>query len=250
MKLFLEEGTFIETEKSIDISIPIDMNKGAKAWYVDAPTFEPVRANGFLGSVEEGGNVNFRNVFFNPHGHGTHTECVGHISKERLSVNQSLKDTFFKAQLVSCELKSMRNEYYKEDDLVIDADQFEGIEKGLEAIIIRTLPNDIEKLTKNYSGTNSPYLTEAAIQKIVELKIQHLLIDLPSVDRETDEGVLNAHHIFWNYPAEINLDKTITELIYVPNEVEDGTYILNIQMASFENDASPSKPVLYRIHSS
>ena len=247
MKLFLEDGTFIETKNGIDISIPVDVNKGAKAWYVDAPIIEPVRANGFLGSVEEGGKVNFKNIFFNPHGHGTHTECVGHISKESLSVNNSLKDTFFKAELISCDLKMMRNEYYQEDDFVIDADQFNTIEKGLEAVIIRTMPNDITKRTKNYSGTNAPYLTEAAIQKLVELEVQHLLIDLPSVDRETDEGVLNAHHIFWNYPAEINLEKTITELIFVPNEVKDGTYILNIQIASFENDASPSKPVLYKI---
>jgi hypothetical protein len=36
-------------------------------------------------------------------------------------------------------------------------------------------------------------------------------------------------------------------LIYVPNEVPDGTYILNLQIAPFENDASPSKPILYKV---
>jgi hypothetical protein len=36
-------------------------------------------------------------------------------------------------------------------------------------------------------------------------------------------------------------------MIFVNNEVKDGSYILNLQMASFENDASPSKPVLYQI---
>jgi hypothetical protein len=29
--------------------------------------------------------------------------------------------------------------------------------------------------------------------------------------------------------------------------VKDGSYILNLQIAPFENDASPSKPVLYKI---
>ncbi len=38
-----------------------------------------------------------------------------------------------------------------------------------------------------------------------------------------------------------------TELIFVRDEVEDGSYLLNLQIASFENDASPSKPVLYKI---
>ena len=37
------------------------------------------------------------------------------------------------------------------------------------------------------------------------------------------------------------------DYIYVRNEIEDGEYILNLQFASFENDASPSKPVLYKI---
>ena len=75
----------------------------------------------------------------------------------------------------------------------------------------------------------------------------HLLIDMPSIDRESDEGKLEAHHAFWNYPANTQLHKTITEFIYVPNEINDGTYILNLQIAPFENDASPSKPVLYKV---
>jgi hypothetical protein len=43
------------------------------------------------------------------------------------------------------------------------------------------------------------------------------------------------------------MDCTITEFIYVPNKVKDGSYILNLQIAPFENDATPSKPVLYEI---
>ena len=34
---------------------------------------------------------------------------------------------------------------------------------------------------------------------------------------------------------------------YVENKILDGNYILNLQIASFENDASPSKPILYKI---
>lgn len=80
-----------------------------------------------------------------------------------------------------------------------------------------------------------------------EKEVQHLLIDLPSIDREKDGGKLVAHNTFWNTGAKIRFDATITELIFIPNTVEDGTYFLNIQMASFENDASPSRPVLYEI---
>ena len=79
----------------------------------------------------------------------------------------------------------------------------------------------------------------------MENNVQHLLLDLPSVDREEDAGQLLAHHAFWQYPAQPRREATITELIFVPDEVADGLYLLNIQITSLELDASPSKPVLY-----
>jgi hypothetical protein len=95
-------------------------------------------------------------------------------------------------------------------------------------------------------------LEEAAIF-IREMGIKHLLIDLPSVDKEHDEGKLLAHKAFWNVKNVVNLNTdarmncTITELIFVENKTEDGSYFLNLQIASFVNDASPSKPVLYKV---
>jgi len=36
----------------------------------------------------------------------------------------------------------------------------------------------------------------------------------------------------------------MTELINVPDDVPDGRYLLNLQIAPFEADAAPSRPVL------
>ena len=88
---------------------------------------------------------------------------------------------------------------------------------------------------------------EEAAQLLVDKGVDHLLIDLPSVDRERDAGALLAHKAFWNYKGPLRKKATITEFIFVPNTIEDGTYFLNIQLAPFENDASPSRPVLYKI---
>ena len=244
MRLYLNEKEFIETNEPLDLSIGLQSgSKNLRAWYVNPPTFEPVRANGFIGSVVEGGGVNFRDVFFNPHGHGTHTECHGHITPEVVSVNQKLKTYFFKAQLVSVEPKVLENG----DELIVK-EQLETKlgESQIEALIIRTLPNTKDKRSKNYSDTNPPYLDLSVIELIESFGIQHLLVDMPSVDRESDEGKLAFHHAFWNVPENPN-DKTITELIYVNDEILDGLYILEMQMAPFENDASPSRPVLYKI---
>ena len=245
MRLYLNENEFIETNEPLDLSIGLQSgSKNLRAWYVNPPTFQPVRANGFIGSVVEGGGVNFRDVFFNPHGHGTHTECHGHITPEVVSVNQKLKTYFFKAQLVSVEPKVLENG----DELIVK-EQLETKlgESQIEALIIRTLPNTKDKRSKNYSDTNPPYLDLSVIELIESFGIQHLLVDMPSVDRESDEGKLAFHHAFWNVPENPN-DKTITELIYVNDEITDGLYILEMQMAPFENDASPSRPVLYKIH--
>ena len=114
-----------------------------------------------------------------------------------------------------------------------------------KAIIIRTLPNDNSKLTRNYSGQNPVYLEADAAGWLAQMGFEHLLIDLPSVDREEDGGALSAHHQWWNYPSNPRYHATITELIYIPSHLQDGHYLLNIQTASLTTDASPSKPCLY-----
>ena len=241
----------IDLSQPLDISIPLtNTDKNPIAWYLEKPVIEPVRFGDWVGKVSEGSSsTNFNNIFFNPHGHGTHTECLGHITKDFYSINQCLKRFFFTAEVVS-----VRPEV-QDEDLVITKSQIELALNGKspEAIIIRTLPNETSKLSKNYSNTNPPYLAEDAATFIRESAIQHLLIDLPSVDKEHDEGKLLAHKAFWNVKdvnnlnADARLECTITELIFVSDTIYDGSYILNLQIASFENDASPSKPVLYKI---
>ena len=240
----------IDLSKPIDISIPLtNTDANPIAWYIEKPQIEPVKFGDWIGKVSEGSSTNFNTIFFNPHGHGTHTECLGHITREFYSINQCLKQFFFIAELISVTPEK------KAEDLVITKSQIEKAlaGKSIEALVIRTLPNPENKKHKNYSKTNPAYLLEEAATFIRESGIKHLLIDLPSVDREEDEGKLLAHKAFWNVKdvnklnADARLDCTITEMIFVDDKVQDGSYILNLQIASFENDASPSKPVLYQL---
>jgi len=250
MKLYLTKNTFIDTSKGFDISIPLEGNdQNPRAWYVDAPTIEPVRTEQFTGSVKEGGAVNFRNIFFNPHGHGTHTECLGHITEEVHSINQNLKESFFTAKLVTLEPICVINGETIEEDFILKPEQFKSLLNGIEteAIIIRTTPNDESKKHLNYSASNPAYIDVKVVHLLNKAKVQHLLIDLPSVDRESDGGKLAFHHEFWGVPENPQFHKTITEFIYVPDNVPDGDYILNLQTAPFENDATPSRPVLFAI---
>lgn len=229
-----------------DLSKPIDISLAVsditRAWYIAPPSFSPVRfGDDWVGSVAEGGDVNFFDITFNPHAHGTHTECLGHVTKERHSVNKALRGSWFVAELISVETED------RDGDKVITAAEVnkKSRHEGAEAIIIRTLPNDPRKVTENLSNSNWPYLEAEAATAIRESGIEHLLIDQPSVDREEDGGALAAHKAFWHIPENPRIHATISELIFVPDEIPDGLYLLNLQVAPMENDAAPSRPVLF-----
>ena len=232
----------VDLNKPIDLSIPLkEGENNPMAWYVPAVKMEPVVMGDWVGEVRQGGSVNFFNIAFNPHGHGTHTECVGHISKEKHSVNECIKQFFFTAELKSISPSVLEN------DQVITLKDLQEDWRDTEALIIRPLPNDTNKRKRQYSNTNPPYLQKEAAAFLRQKGVQHLLIDLPSIDKEVDGGVLAAHHAFWNHPENTRLACSVTELIYVPNTIEDGSYLLNLSFAPFENDASPSRPTLYQL---
>lgn len=251
MQVFLEDGSYILVNEGIDCSIPLVASENnVRAWYVDAPQIEVVRSNGWVGSVAEGGSVNFRNISFNPHGHGTHTECLGHITQEVYSVNGVVDKLFYKALLVTI-VPEIKIHSDGSVDRVITAASIQNRldDVQTDAVLFRTLPNEAGKTHLNYSDSNPPYIDLDVIPLLNEAGILHLLIDTPSVDREKDGGELAFHHAFWGVPSNERFDRTITEFIYVSDDVEDGTYLLNLQTAPFVNDATPSRPVLFPIHS-
>lgn len=134
-------------------------------------------------------------------------------------------------------------------DLVILKEQLAGAcPETADAVIIRTLPQDPSRRHRDYSRTNPPYLHHEAAAWLREKGVRHLLIDTPSVDREEDGGELLAHRAFWNYPIQPRLDATITELVYADEEVPDGLHFMNLQVAPFDNDAAPSRPLLFTLN--
>ena len=245
----------INNEKfKVDLNNPIDLSltskdeKSFKAWYVDEIKINPIKNGDFIGSVNEGGAVNFREILINPHGNMTHTESVGHISKEEINVNKLLKTNNFLAQLITIKPQKIINKNKKEVDQIISLKQIKNkIIPNIQALIIKTQNNYDELTKKNYNHTNWPFLAESSASYIRSEGIQHLLIDQPSIDKEFDEGKLLAHRAFWNYPNEIDSKKTITELIGIPNHVKDGRYLLNLTLANIENDAVPSRPIIYKL---
>ena len=259
----------IDVASPLDISIPLNFN-GAQpnAYGVEKATSTPYTAGAIVGDTRRGGSCNFEQIRFIPHCSGTHTECVGHITHERISVHECLKDAFIHTVLISVVPENATD---TQDNYAIDLNETDRlitrkiIEAALkspkskvrspkfESLIIRTLPNDESKLTREYLEIIPPFFSTEAMEFIAGSGVKHMLVDMPSIDRIFDDGKLSNHRIFWNIvPGEFKLNEksrknnTITELIFVPDFIEDGSYLLNLQIAPFAAEASPSRPILFK----
>lgn len=225
---------------------------------------QPYKVGDFEGDTNKGSSCNFDELSITPHCNGTHTESIGHILNSRDKITNLLDDIFTEALLITCNFTkpSESSEKYlpkiEANDLLITAKELKSkigneLLKG-EGLIIRTLPNPISKKMRDYEKEPNGYFTNDAMQMIYELGVKHLLVDLPSIDKANDEGMLSNHRIYWNVEigkkeAKYNehFHKTITEFIYVNDEIEDGRYMVNLQIAPFGLDASPSRPILFKI---
>ena len=256
----------IDAANPLDIAIPLNFTgTQPNTFGVKKARSKPCETGELVGDTRRGGSCNFEQIKFIPHCNGTHTECVGHLTNERISVHDCLHDSFIPATLISVETENaaQSNESYavqlnETDELITKR----AIENSLESadenfrsgLIVRTLPNDDGKLARTYLDVIPPFFSLEAMRFIRDLDVRHLLVDLPSIDRIYDEGKLANHRIFWNVePGAVETNErslmngTITELIYAANEIADGTYLLNLQIAPFASDASPSRPRLYKV---
>lgn len=228
--------------QSLAFTLRPNSPQNPNCYYAEAPENAVIRAGSFVGSVAEGGTVNYTRLSLTPHGNGTHTECYGHISPAPdATLDRCLQEFMFVAELVSLQPVQRENG----DWVVLLKDLQKAVQHHTKAIIIRTLPNDLNKNTRAYSGTNPAYLEENTGLWLAEQGVEHLLLDLPSVDREEDAGRLAVHRGFWQYPAATRTQATITELIFVPDALPDGLYWLHLQVPRLATDAAPSQPVIY-----
>lgn len=246
-----------------DISIPLRFGgPQPNAYGVSTAFSEPVRAGTLIGDVRLGGSVNFERYVLIPHCNGTHTECIGHITQERISITECLQDILFSALLVSVETipayatsETLPLNHSHQDSIITRealAKIVNQLDEEVKGLIIRTLPNNKNKLFCQYDSENLPaYFSREAMKLIITSGIQHLLTDLPSIDRLYDEGHLENHRLFWGMqPKQNKIDSasrrfaTVTEMIYVPDEIPDSRYLVNLQIPPFVADAAPSRPIL------
>ena len=233
-----------DLSKPIIASFPMQSgDNNPSAFHLPMPNFSPFTVGDFIGSTVLGGPVNCSILTIAPHGNGTHTECVGHISKQPYYIAHTLQSFHFLGLLLT--LSPIKN---TNGDLIITKQMIQNaMENHIipEALLIRTFRKVRDNIV--WSGNNPPYFTADAMEYIAQMGIQHFLTDLPSVDPEIDNGELAAHHAFWQYPQNTRTESTITEMLDLNNDIHDGLYLVSIHIAPLLTDASPSTIVLYEL---
>lgn len=249
------------------IAIPLDFSGRQPNHFGAQPArAEPMKAGRFVGDTKQGGSCNVPCLSINPHCNGTHTETVSHIVNEPVSVHATAPAGLVPTTLITvkpidaiCSRESYRPGFEQADRIIAAtalATVLDDIEDSwLNALLIRTSPNSLDKLRYQY-GTEvvPPFFSIEATDYLVARGVKHLLVDMPSVDRMYDEGLLTVHHRFWRIPdgtheliPSASREKTITEMIYVPDAVPDGHYLLDLQIPAFSTDVAPSRPWLYPV---
>ncbi len=233
---------------AIDLSIPVTFGTTqVNAFGAPLAQAHALRAGAFIGDVRQGGSCNCATLTFTPHCNGTHTESVAHLTGESHCV-ATLAQGLYLARMITLA---------PQGEISLSLLQpAAGDLQDISALIIRTLPNSLAnspaKTTQHHDGATIPaWFAADALAWLASQDIEHLLVDLPSVDHIHDPLLL-AHRAFWGLPAGNTCladarrpDATITELIHIPDAVIDGDYLLNLQIASLAGDAAPSRPLLY-----
>ncbi|HET8552810.1 MAG TPA: cyclase family protein [Gammaproteobacteria bacterium] len=241
-----------DTAAGRSLAIRLDFN-GQQPNFFGAPPAqkETFAAGGFVGDTRSGGSCNVGVYRLNPHCNGTHTECIGHVVDDDITVADLNVPGIIPATLITIDTGGAPAIGLNR---VQDALQQWQEEAFHRALIIRTLPNEIGKQSQHYDSSKPPpYLAAAAARLVREVDVEHLLVDLPSLDAMNDNALI-AHRIFWGLPSgsrscakATHPQATITEMIYASDEVIDGYYLLNLQVPAFATDAAPSRPILLPI---
>lgn len=256
----------VDAAVGVSLAIPLDPH-GAQPAHFGAPAArsEPLAAGGFVGDTRAGGSCNCETVTLVPHCNGTHTEGPGHVTRDRLSVHDRALQPLYLAALVSVAAEDAARSGESSSpvpqagDRLITARALAAAigddARQAQALVVRSLPNDPGKRTRDWMAPPlPPYFSREAMTLLTEIGVRHLLTDLPSVDRLLDEGRLTGHRVFFGMPpgsaaaADVGRpEATITEMIYVPDNLPDGLYALSLQLACWVGDAAPSRPVLFRL---
>lgn len=293
-----------DADDAVDVSVSVQPyelpGKQSCAFHLPGASAAPFTAGSFVCAVDAGASVNCPVVSFCAHSNGTHTECVGHV----LPGHITLDDVGRRPPVMAALLLTVRprrlgdsSDTYpsgRPDDMAVTSEAVadalaalsstSSVTGPVAAVCLRTREDADGAGPRDWSGSNPPYLTGEAVVAVRRLGAAHVLVDLPSLDREDDRGHLIAHRTLFGIDAagrpvdvishgpvmpprvasEVDAvgavgagaavptegrhlpSGTITELCVFPSQehLPDGLAALMLHVAPMALDAAPSRPLL------
>ena len=211
--------------------------------------------------------VNVDKLTICAHNNRTHTESTRHIYSNGLNISDIVDNhdniSFYGCIIISVKPRfiyqiNTKNDKYecgvnidKYNDLIITKSMIETKinniidmnNKALSSFFKQCIFIRVE-CDKNIKNTNCPFLSNDAMQYLHNNFTNVFGINLCSVDRFESPKVPN-HRIWFGHNPKSN--RLIVEGLLIPNNIYDGIYCLNLQLAPIANtDAVPTRPIVYK----
>jgi arylformamidase len=243
----------VNFDAAVSLALTLDFGKDHPRHFGSPPaTSTPFTSGSFEGAVAVGASCNCQRISLVPHCNGTHTESASHLTIQQQSLQDIVPHGPVSALLLTVQprlhtdtAESSLPAAQGADRLVTRAGLLDAWHAGgpsPRALLLRT--------GTSWNDPAPPFLSQQLAQELVARGIEHLVTDLPSVDRLEDEGRLTAHRIFFGLPprstelaAAARAQCTITELATFPAGLADGPCAVQLQIPAFSGDAVPSRPL-------
>jgi hypothetical protein len=253
---------------------------GPRHFGAPAARARPYAAPGFSGEVRRGASCNCATIELTPHCNGTHTESVAHLVDEALDVCDLVPLGLMPALVVSAAPVAAATTDEDSDPaprpgdrLLTRAAVLAGWPANLpfapRALVLRSAAGGTSGVAADADATDdgsadvdvdsgadisAPYLTRQLVNELVARGIEHLVVDLPSIDRGRDGGRLCGHRLFFGLPpGSTRLAEaarrgcTVTEYARIPATLADGPCALQLTLPRLAGDAVPSRPLVFRL---
>jgi len=218
------------------------------SFYLPKPKLETFRSGDqFIGDVDKGGSCNVDIITYVPH-NVTHAETSSHVT--RYGENAVTLNKIPAEYLTGIALLIDLSDLPDEPGSLISRQHIESkLEQNnlpITMLAVKTgasgLPADYDFSGKNYMAVTPEAAAAVHDYSPGDSRIDCLLLDLPSIDPEEDEGKLSAHRAIFGLP-ETGHDMTDAEMRLLVeladfSALEEGYYYVVITLPRFETNAA------------
>ncbi|MCY3414672.1 MAG: cyclase family protein [Candidatus Heimdallarchaeota archaeon] len=219
--------------KGISVSRIISINPRSEPKAFDLPDYsvKSYSRGDFIGLISEGASCNVNIHSYIPHTF-THVESSLHVSEDGISLDL-IPESLFSGIIFLLDLSELDSE-------CIEIEHTSAIfDKKVRRVAIKS-KYSVDKPDINYTNTDPLYISTKVAKLFHTKGIEVLMLDLPSIDRETDKELWGHKYFFENEK------RIIIELAYF-DKLNEGYYYYEMTPMKIQTDAISTDIKFYPI---